>query len=901
MENGRTARGLSVRLRWLGGAVALGSAIAVALMLRAEPEGSRAALPWLIGMAALLFATAGVKTHPFLEPPPGPARTTRGEALLMVGIVAVALAFRLYRLTEHPGLFGDEGEQGCEARAINEGGRAPVFAYGWWGVPNVYFHLLALSLRVFGDDIFGLRFPSVLCGALLVVVVWRIGRIMSGPRAGILAAAFLSTWPVMVQFGRWGSVSAPTGLLWAAGFLFLLVGLRGFAAGWVASGLCYGLGLHFYASGKLALGFVPLALVVCLVTWRGRFVRRGAGPAALIVLAFSLAVLPNLLHSLRDWQGFAGRAGETSIFSPPLQADTFRRWGLPWQDGWEKEPLGSSLRHRPGLWGKVLFFQVRESLGTLWDRPDATLFYQGVERRGVITWRPLAAVTVAGALFCLGTALRGARGLLLAWYLVGMFGCALTVNTPSLQRCVTALPAVVLFSALLLDRAAGLLDRPLGPLGRRLAIPPLLAFVLLSARADEEEYFVRYAAVRPFREGDELARTVRSLGARTHVLLFGADAVDFDYGTTRFAAKGVRGADVRDAAAALPPVTREPAIAAMVWWNNATYDAPVRWLLPGGRESTVRDRAGQVTSRIHRVSAARLAALRTVTATCVGADGRAVERPEPRLGTQGAAVPPPEAASPARAEWRGLLTAPVWGRYRFELSGVADARLELDGETLLAAPGAVERALARGRHDVRLAATLAGPSDRAALRWGGEGAGLFPIGARFLSHVAPGGLSAEVYPADRTRPLEIPAGVPPRFLRSDPFVAVRGAQWAFSDPPVVVRWRGSLVVTTGGEHVLELAGGGTARVTLDGAPVLDFQGSPEDAVNAVPVTLAPGRHALEVVVAPSGGNSRIELFWTPPGGARGLVPPSALEPGPRSFPVEAVPGAPPARADLRPS
>lgn len=900
MENGRTARELSVRLRWLGGAAALGSSIAVSLMLRADPEGSRVALVWLFGMAALLSATAGLRTHPFLEAPPGPSRTTRGEALLIAVIVVVGLAFRLYLLTEHPGFFGDEGERGCEARAINEGGRAPLFAYGWWGVPNVYFHLLAAALRTFGDDLFGLRFPSVLCGLLTVVLVWRIGRQLAGPRTGILAAAFLATWPVMVQFGRWAGESTPMGLLWTAGFLFLLRGLRGSAAGWVASGLCYGLGLYFYAAGKLALGLVPLLLAVALVTWRGRFVRRGTGPAALMVLAFALAVLPNLVHSIQDLQGFAGRASETSIFSPPLQAETFRRWGLPWHDGWEKEPLGTSLRRRPALWGKVLFFQVRESVGTLWDRPDATLFYQGVERRGVITWRPLAAVTVAGALFCLVTALRGGRGLLVTWYLVGMLGCTLTVNTPSLQRGAGAFPAVVLFSALLLDRAASLLERPFGSLGRRLAIPPLVLFVLLSAKADEQEYFVRYPAVRPFGEGDELARTVRSLGAQTYVLLFGADAVDFDYGTTRFAAKGVKGEDVRDAAAALPPLSKEPAIAAMVWWNNATYDAPVRWLLPGGRETVVRNRVGQVTSRIYRVSAARLAALRTTSATYIGADGRTAGRWEPRLGTEGARVPPPDTGYPARAEWRGLLTAPVWGRYRLEVAGAADARLEIDGETLLAAPGTVERVLARGRHEVRLGATLAGPSDRAALRWGGEGADLFPIGARFLSHEAPGGLAADVYPADPARPLEIPPAVPPRFLRSDPFVAVRGAQWAFSDPPVVVRWHGSLVVATGGEHVLELAGGGTARVTLDGASVLDFQGSPEDAVNAASVALSPGRHALEIVVSPSGGNSRIELFWTPPGGARGLVPPSVLEPGTRSFPVEAVPGAPAARADLRP-
>ena len=75
--------------------------------------------------------------------------------VLIGGILVVALALRLIDLETMPGIFGDEGERGMDARAIVEGRPALLFGYGWWGVPNLYFYCVAWMLRLFGDNMVG--------------------------------------------------------------------------------------------------------------------------------------------------------------------------------------------------------------------------------------------------------------------------------------------------------------------------------------------------------------------------------------------------------------------------------------------------------------------------------------------------------------------------------------------------------------------------------------------------------------------------------------------------------------------------------------------------------------------------------------------------------------------------
>jgi len=77
----------------------------------------------------------------------------------------------------------------------------PVLHYDYknWTGNNVWVHKqplflwqIALSLKIFGTNILSLRLPSILMTALLAFPVYRIGKIISGKRTGIYAAALLA-------------------------------------------------------------------------------------------------------------------------------------------------------------------------------------------------------------------------------------------------------------------------------------------------------------------------------------------------------------------------------------------------------------------------------------------------------------------------------------------------------------------------------------------------------------------------------------------------------------------------------------------------------------------------------------------------------------------------------------
>ena len=260
--------GLRARLGWRltgpGLVLTLALAAASAYTLIGNIASPLGGWLWAGALVALLLTFAGAPRWPrglacVMPGPeddffaPGvPRLSVPWEAALVVAMLGVALGLRLFNLEYMPGIFGDEGERGMDARAILEGRPTLLFGYGWWGVPNLYFYCVAFMLRLFGDNMVGDRMLSVLCGVLAVWFVYRTGRLLWGPRAGLIAGALLAVSPVALQFSRWAGESTPTGTLWAAGFFFLVRALRERRwSDWALGGTLAGFSLYFYAAGKL--------------------------------------------------------------------------------------------------------------------------------------------------------------------------------------------------------------------------------------------------------------------------------------------------------------------------------------------------------------------------------------------------------------------------------------------------------------------------------------------------------------------------------------------------------------------------------------------------------------------------------------------------------------------------
>jgi 4-amino-4-deoxy-L-arabinose transferase-like glycosyltransferase len=110
-------------------------------------------------------------------------------------ILLVAVVVRVWNLETIPiGPYSDEGDRAVDARHINRGepvNEAPFafFGTGWWGVPSLYFWLVAQSLKVFGDTLAGARMIHALAGIGTVWYTYRLGRAVWSPLAGLLAGA----------------------------------------------------------------------------------------------------------------------------------------------------------------------------------------------------------------------------------------------------------------------------------------------------------------------------------------------------------------------------------------------------------------------------------------------------------------------------------------------------------------------------------------------------------------------------------------------------------------------------------------------------------------------------------------------------------------------------------------
>ncbi|HSJ90162.1 MAG TPA: glycosyltransferase family 39 protein [Anaerolineales bacterium] len=111
----------------------------------------------------------------------------------LAGLLVIAAWTRLYKLTTLPYNFdGDFASVGLEARAILTGQYKHIFAFGWADIPILGYFPPYLTMKLFGDNLFGLNTSGVIEGLLVIVGVYLLGRDLFQPRVGLLAAALLT-------------------------------------------------------------------------------------------------------------------------------------------------------------------------------------------------------------------------------------------------------------------------------------------------------------------------------------------------------------------------------------------------------------------------------------------------------------------------------------------------------------------------------------------------------------------------------------------------------------------------------------------------------------------------------------------------------------------------------------
>lgn len=325
-------------------------------------------------------------------------------------ILLVSSFLRLYRLPTMPwGLSQDEIVNADISLQLLQGGRVP-FLTGGFGHEPLFHYLQATTLRLFGDNVMGIRMPASLVGIVLLAVVYRFIRRLLGPFPAITAMTGLgiSWWGVV--FSRLGIRAISFPLVSTSAVLFLWKGLAQRRQNAVLlAGVLFGISFYTYTSAQM----LPAMALTCLAYLT--FFRRDL-------------LVPH-------WRALLATAIVSAAIAAPLYVYLYAHPELRERFSQLSGPLDALRAGDP-------IPVLKGSLATL------AMFSHTGEARWTygIPQRPLLG-PIFGALFYLG-AIRSVlhpkqiRGsILMLWLVVMLLPSMFTPDAPSTIRAIGAIPA----------------------------------------------------------------------------------------------------------------------------------------------------------------------------------------------------------------------------------------------------------------------------------------------------------------------------------------------------------------------------------------------------------------------------------------------------------------------------
>lgn len=187
-----------------------------------------------------------------------PTSTSR-ETGIIVLILIVGFLIGTYQLQNIPNVIkGDEGSFFETARYIAKGEyRESIFGFGVYSFPAFSSFIQGAIMRVFGEDIWGWRFSSVLPALLCVIPLYLLGRDFFNRWVGIISSIIYISSPYYLSFARLGYNNSQAILFVIFCVWFFYQGLRKNSLFYMfLGGIASGLGFLTYTSGKLGIVIV---------------------------------------------------------------------------------------------------------------------------------------------------------------------------------------------------------------------------------------------------------------------------------------------------------------------------------------------------------------------------------------------------------------------------------------------------------------------------------------------------------------------------------------------------------------------------------------------------------------------------------------------------------------------
>ena len=782
------------------------------------------------------------------------------EVVAFILIFALAIFLRTYRIHSiPPGIYVDETNGALDALYILEGRDDSPFGMGWYGTPNAFLYFMAGIFKVLGANWMSLKLVSLIAAILTVPAVYLLGRLMFGPLAGLSAMLLMAVSRWHLSISRWGWNETAPPLFQVLAMFFLIRGLRDRRAlDYALSGFLTGLSVYTYLSARLAAATLLLYILYWLLTDPNGLrssLRRSWLGLAILVVATIVAVAPIAVTYVTDSFTFNNRVSEISVFRDVREQGSL-------------EPLTQNI-------GDILKF-----------------FHQTGDLQGKhnLPGEPMTD-PITGLLFAIGVAyaIIGWRDqryfLLLIWLMFGLAGSFLSSQheSPQSYRALTALPAIVLMAAEVLDRVARALYRALHDQSVSNEYPflPLWAaggtivLALLGATLWESNvYFGRQAASIDVLRG--FNPTENSVARETMAALQAGDEVYLSprfssYSPLRFLVYGVMKAktgkntlDDRPYRVALPEVNlpfpdNGHGILILLdsdYWPLRDY---ITSFYPQAEMELVRlADESPIYFRIE-IPLAQISELQGLTQHITYLDGRSEESSVSQIEINDPQI--------SESSWEGAIRLEHGGQY--ELRGENGLQVFLDGKQVDG-----KHYLGRGLYRLHLTwKKESGNNPRLTWQMNDQDPEPVPPGALFHITKPSRGLLG-TYWSNKNWEGE------PLFHQVTPFLLLA---WPDEQPIVPngefsARYTGALRVTEPGSYMLKIKADDGARLILDRNVLGEglTPGQPNEF--EANVELQKGDHQIQIDYFQQGGGSGLRLFWSYNGGPLTPVPPTALIP-----------------------
>jgi 4-amino-4-deoxy-L-arabinose transferase-like glycosyltransferase len=461
---------------------------------------------------------------------------TKREFILLFLIVALGFSLQGYRVEQiPPGFHGDEAESGMQALELLHGQVNSLISVGWYHLPMMSFAWHALSMRIFGETVYGLRMSSVIVGTLTLIPFYFLTRLLFNRRTAIIATFLLAVSHPFIALNRLGINYTQTTLLEVTAFYFLFRGLR--SRKWwdfAISGLFMGAGLYLYYASRL-VPFIVIAFLFCAAIAHRGFLRTYWRGITVFWLAAILIFAPMGLYFIQNPWHLMSRTSHVFVLG---------------DQGWVDTPYA---RNSPAV---TLLNQAARIL---------PLFNYGGDMSGQYGYRGPALDFITSILFILGLGYASVNShrprhfFLLIWFWSTLIvGGVLTLPAPFIPRLAGMLPVLSIFAAVVIVMMWDLFAQTWG--SGRLPKATLRALLLVTLCAvaflNYDTYFNQYLPTVQgwaMREpATAIARYITSLGEEYNVYLLGEPKLYIRHGTIRFIARDATGTDVLNPSQYIP-------------------------------------------------------------------------------------------------------------------------------------------------------------------------------------------------------------------------------------------------------------------------------------------------------------------------------------------------------------